>query len=58
MIPTVQPITVQPRPLNERLWTLHRRSVDRTITSLEAVELEALCRTLEAEQDNHVGGGR
>jgi len=52
MIPTLQPISVMPRQLNERLWELHRKSADRTITPMEAVELTCLCNALETEQDN------
>lgn len=52
MIPTIQPIRVQPRPLNDRLWFLHRKAADRSATSMELIELEALCQALETEQDN------
>jgi hypothetical protein len=52
MIPTIPLITVQPRQLNERLWLLHAKSADRTITPMEAVELTCLCNALETDQDN------
>jgi len=58
MIPTLQPISVMPRKLNERLWELHAKSADRTITPMEAVELTCLCNALETEQDNRKQGDR
>lgn len=45
-------VTVTPRPLNERLWELHRKCADRTATKAELDELDAMCRALETEQDN------
>jgi len=47
MIPHIKPITVQPRRLNERLWELHRKAADRTITPEESAELDMLCDELE-----------
>jgi hypothetical protein len=53
-IPHIPLIEITPRLPNPRLWFLHEKAKDRTITPLEAIELEALCRFLEAEteQDN------
>jgi hypothetical protein len=48
-IPPIPLVTVEPRPLNARLWELHAKSIDRTLTPEEANELEALCNRLEAE---------
>ena len=52
-IPKIEPITVQPRPLNERLWELHGKNADGSITAAEKAELDALCDALEAGQDLH-----
>ena len=49
----VPPITVAVRPLNERLWELHRKCAARTATDAELTELELMCRALDADQDIH-----
>jgi hypothetical protein len=46
-IPHIPLITVTPRPLNERLWTLYRREAAGTATRAERAELDALCDALE-----------
>jgi hypothetical protein len=50
-IPTIPLITVSPRALNERLWELHRKAADRTITDEESAELDMLCDELEKGDD-------
>lgn len=52
MIPTLHPIATTVRPLNERLWDLHRKCADKTATRAELDELEAICAALETDQDN------
>lgn len=51
MIPTITPITVEPRPLNARLWHLAEREIAGKLTASERVELDCLFDVLEAEQD-------
>jgi hypothetical protein len=51
MIPTLHPITVMPKPLNARLYELCGKEAGGKLTPLEAVELDALFRVIEAEQD-------
>ncbi len=52
MIITPTPITVMPVELNDRLWLLHRLSATGAATRVQLDELDRLCRTLEAGQDN------
>jgi len=47
VIPNIPLVTTQPRRLNERLWELHRKAADRTITPEESAELDMLCDELE-----------
>lgn len=47
VIPSIPFITEQPRPLNSRLWQLHAREAEGTITDAERAELNALCNELE-----------
>lgn len=54
MIPTPPLITIEPRLPNARLWFLHEKAKDRTITPLEAVELETLCNFLEANSGQDI----
>ena len=51
-IPTIEPVTVQVRPLNERLLALAAKEADGNATAAEVLELDVLCAALEAEQDN------
>jgi len=48
-IPHIPQITVTPRPLDERLWTLYRKEADGSATAAERAELDALCYALERE---------
>ncbi len=48
-------IQATPRPLNARLWLLVEREQAGAATEAETLELSALCRALETEQDNHAG---
>jgi hypothetical protein len=48
-IPHIPLVTVWPRLLNARLFELAGKQKR---TPLEEIEMDALCRTLEAEQDN------
>jgi len=48
---TIPLITTQPVRLNERLWELHRKAADRTITDEESAELDMLCDELEKGND-------
>jgi hypothetical protein len=57
-IPHIPLVTIQPRLPNARLWFLHEKSRDRTITPLEAIELEALVRFLESETDQDISPTR
>jgi len=45
-------ITVQPIALNKRLWQLARKEADGIATPAETREMDALCATLETEQEN------
>lgn len=54
MIPVLKPITETVRPLNARLFELCGKEAGGKITQAEKHELDALCQTLEAEQDNEV----
>lgn len=47
-IPHIPLIAVEPRPLNQRLWELHRKEVAGTATAQERAEMDALCSELEA----------
>jgi len=47
VIPNIPLVTTQPVRLNERLWELHGKAADRTITAEEIRELDALCIELE-----------
>lgn len=47
-IPTLAPIAVAPRDLNDRLWQLIAKEVAGTATPKERIELDALCASLEA----------
>lgn len=49
MIPVIQPITIQPRPLNARLFELCGKEAGGKLSALEKVELDCLCKLLEAE---------
>lgn len=50
-IPTLQPVTVAPHALNERLWTLVGKDVDGTATADELAELTRICDALEGAED-------
>lgn len=50
-IPRIPLIAVQPRRLNERLWTLFALSAEGKATPAHKRELDALCKSLETEQD-------
>ena len=45
-------ITEQPVALNRRLWQLARKEADGIATPAETREMDALCATLETEQEN------
>jgi len=51
-IPVIPLISMTPRPLSERLWQLARKEADGIATPAETRELDALCATLETEQEN------
>lgn len=56
MIPAVPLVTETVRPLNARLFELCGKEAGGSLSSLEKVELDCLCKLLEAEtdQDNEV----
>lgn len=45
-------ITTPIRMPDERLWELHAKHANRTITGTEKLELDCRCAAMEAEQDN------
>lgn len=51
-IPSITPITEPTRLPNPRLWELVRREKHGVITAAERVELDRICASLEADQDN------
>lgn len=51
-IPRLIPIGIQPRPLNDRLWRLVDKEAAGTLSPMERIELDCLCKSLETEQDN------
>jgi hypothetical protein len=51
-IPRIQPVTVQPRTLNLRLWELRALYAAGTITPTQTLEYDVLCNALETGQDN------
>jgi hypothetical protein len=50
-IPTLEPITVTPHALNERLWELVNKEVDGSATPGEIAELNRLCDAPEGAED-------
>lgn len=50
-IPIIQPIAVTPKPLTGRLWELFALSAEGKATPAHKRELDALCKSLETEQD-------
>lgn len=56
MIPQVSLITIEPRPLNARLWELEAKRLDGSISLEEEVELERVCREIEGDASS--SGGR
>jgi hypothetical protein len=49
MIPQVPLVTIQPRLPNARLFELCGKEAGGKLTALEKIELDCLCKLLEAE---------
>lgn len=52
MIPTIPLLTTPIRLPNPRMWNLERKRIAGTATPSELRELDSMCRSLEADQDN------
>lgn len=50
-IPAIPQITVEPRPLNPRLWELVELEQAGLISTTQKLELDCLFRALESGQD-------